>query len=222
MIEARMWRPGAHVGVGLASRMPAGILILCWAIVSRAQTFSNPVVGFDEQFYLLVGDRFLHGMLPYVDIFDRKPIGLFLIYAAARALGGDGFLGYKLVALTFVTATGFLLHHIAKHYVGRSAALMAALFYISWLNFMEGEGGQSPVFYNLLMVGAASLVLRASRQRDPLRCGAGAMPWSASRCKSSIVPCSKGCSSAAGWFFSRYDSSAAYSPFFYTPLSGLF
>ena len=54
-------------------------LLLCLAVAARWQTFGNPVLGYDEQFYLLVGDRMLHGALPYVDIFDRKPIGLFLM-----------------------------------------------------------------------------------------------------------------------------------------------
>src|SRR5271168_2846811 len=81
--------------------------LLASALLVRAQTFNNPVLGFDEQFYLLVGDRMLDGAVPYVDIFDRKPIGLFLIYAAIRELGGDGFIQYKLVACGFVTFTAF-------------------------------------------------------------------------------------------------------------------
>ena len=79
-------------------REQGGILLVLTlvALVVRARTFGNPVIGFDEQFYLLVGDRMLHGALPYVDIFDRKPIGLFLLYAGAgalgRAFGADGVL----------------------------------------------------------------------------------------------------------------------------------
>ena len=34
------------------------------------------------------------------------------------------------------------------------------MLYILWLDLADGQGGQSPVFYNLLMVGAASLVAR--------------------------------------------------------------
>jgi hypothetical protein len=49
------------------------------ALMLRAFTFGSPTIQIDEQFYLLVGDRMLHGALPFVDIWDRKPIGLFLI-----------------------------------------------------------------------------------------------------------------------------------------------
>ena len=165
-------RPGSSVR---DRRWTIALILLVVAIAARAQTFGNPVIGFDEQFYLLVGDRLLHGAIPYVDIFDRKPVGLFLIFAAARALGGDGFLQYKLVALVCVVATALLIHGIARAGAGRVAAISAAALYILWLNLMEGEGGQSPVFYNLPMTAAAALVLTAQRGGDPLRAGAGAM-----------------------------------------------
>ena len=80
-------RCGPDVGVARASTGLILFGLLAFAFLVRAQTFGNPVLGFDEQFYLLVGDRMLHGAIPYVDIFDRKPIGLFLIYDAIRELG---------------------------------------------------------------------------------------------------------------------------------------
>lgn len=144
------------------------LLLTLVTLLARARTFGNPVIGFDEQFYLLVGDRMLHGALPYVDIFDRKPIGLFLIYAGARLLGGDGFLAYKLVATSFVIATAWGVHRVARRFAGSIGAVVAAILYILWLNLMEGEGGQSPVFYNVLMLAAGAATLSAVDQRGSL------------------------------------------------------
>lgn len=62
------------------------------ALVLRAPWLGDPLFHADEQFYLLMGDQLWHGVLPYVDLWDRKPLGLFLIYAAARALPGNGVL----------------------------------------------------------------------------------------------------------------------------------
>ncbi|MBB3880154.1 ArnT family glycosyltransferase [Sphingomonas pseudosanguinis] len=154
------------------------LLLTLVALVARARTFGNPVIGFDEQFYLLVGDRMLHGALPYVDIFDRKPIGLFLLYAGARLLGGDGFLAYKLVTTGFVIATAYGVHRVARRFAGPIGAVVAAILYILWLNLMEGEGGQSPVFYNALMLVAAGAVLRAVQGRGRL-CVQGAVAMAA-------------------------------------------
>ncbi len=132
-------------------------------LLARAQTLNNPVLGFDEQFYLLVGDRMLHGAVPYVDIFDRKPIGLFLIYAAIRELGGDGFLQYKLVACGWVAVTAFLVFRAARPIAGSFAAGIVACLYILWLNVTGGEGGQAEVFCNLPVLMAAMLTWRAVR-----------------------------------------------------------
>ena len=127
------------------------------------------MIGFDEQFYLLVGDGMWHGMVPYVDIFDRKPIGLFLIYAAADALGNDEFLQYKLIALASVVATAFLIYRGALRIGTPFAAIVVACLYVIWLDFMEGEGGQSEVFYNLPMIAAGLIVWRAFETRQRVR-----------------------------------------------------
>lgn len=136
-------------------------VLLALALLARIATFANPVVGLDEQFYLLVGDRMLQGALPYIDIFDRKPIGLFLIYAGARLLGGDGFLAYKLVALAFVALTALGIYRLARRMTPPFGALIAACLFILWHDFMGGEGGQSPIFYDLFMVLAALCVAAA-------------------------------------------------------------
>lgn len=146
------------------------------ALLVRGITLGNPVLGYDEQFYLLVGDRMWHGALPYVDIFDRKPIGLFLIFAAARLFGGDGVLAYQIIAIIFVALTAFGIARLARHFVGAGPSMTAGALYVVWLNLMECEGGQSPVFFNLLMVGAAHLVWRAyTAPRRVGAYGAGAM-----------------------------------------------
>ncbi|MES2493802.1 MAG: glycosyltransferase family 39 protein [Pseudomonadota bacterium] len=134
-------------------------------LLARGQTFGNPVLGFDEQFFLLAADRMLDGALPYVDIWDRKPIGLFLIFALAILPGGDPFLNYKLIAAAAVAGTSFAIYCGARREAGPVGALAAALLYPFWLNFMEGEGGAAAVFYNLPVVLAALTVRRVTRRR---------------------------------------------------------
>ncbi len=132
-------------------------LLTAVALVSRWQGFGNPVLEFDEQFYLLVGDRMWHGLLPYIDIFDRKPFGLFAIYAAIRGLGGEGVVQYQLVATGFALATAWLIYRFARRIAPEFGAVAAAIAYLLWLVVNEGEGGQTPVFFNLAVIGAAML-----------------------------------------------------------------
>lgn len=142
------------------------LILLALAALIRAQTFGNPVIEFDEQFYRLVGERMLDGAVPYVDIWDRKPIGNFLIYAFAALIGGKGPLAYQLLATLCAAATAFAIYDMARCCTGWRGALAAGAFYLLWLNLLQGEGGQSSVFYTLFVCLAARLVLRHLREPD--------------------------------------------------------
>ncbi|MEG3174930.1 hypothetical protein U1872_01710 [Sphingomonas sp. RB3P16] len=130
------------------------------AFACRALQFGNPVIQIDEQFYLLAGDRLLHGALPFVDIWDRKPFGLFALYAAIRALGGSGILQYQIVATLFAAATATAIAQIALRLSGPRGATIAGLVYLLFILSSGGDGGQAPVFYNLPVALAALAVLK--------------------------------------------------------------
>lgn len=154
----------------------AALLVL--ALLLRMALFGDPFAGYDEQFYLLTGSRMLDGAIPYVDIWDRKPIGLFLIYAFAASLGGTGVLAYQLLAALSVAATGFVIALLVRRHYALGVGLACGFLYIVWVGTMGGEDGQSPLFYNLPMAAAALLTLRAAEQGDGkagLRLGAAAM-----------------------------------------------
>ena len=137
-------------------RIGIALFFMAVAIAIRARDFGNPVIHVDEQYYLLVGDRMVHGAIPYLDIWDRKPVGLFLLYAAMRLLPGDGVIAYQLVASLFATATAYLVWRAAlRTGASRTGALAAGAAYLIWLELLGGRGGQSPVFYNLFVAGAA-------------------------------------------------------------------
>ncbi len=95
------------------------LALLAVAIVTRAAVFGNPLLHVDDQYYLLVGKAIDHGQLPYVDIWDRKPIGLFLIYAAIARLGGSGVEQYQLVAGLFAVATAWVVTRLASRIANR-------------------------------------------------------------------------------------------------------
>jgi 4-amino-4-deoxy-L-arabinose transferase-like glycosyltransferase len=156
------------------------LLLLIVTLLVRAQTFGNPVIEFDEQFYRVMGERMVHGAVPYLDIWDRKPIGLFLLYALAAKIGGEGALAYQLMAALFVMLTAWTIHAMARRLCsGWRGPLVAAVLYILWLNLLQGEGGQASVLYALPVCGAALLVLRQAAAERPantlLRDGALAM-----------------------------------------------
>ncbi len=135
--------------------------LLVAALLVRGITLGHPLLHMDENFYLLVGDRMVHdGAWPYVDIWDRKPVGLFVLFAAFRMLGGDGFIHYQIAALLAVTATAWILYRLAARSIGHWPAFAAGVFYIAGLTFFGGYGGQAPVFFNALMAMAALCLVK--------------------------------------------------------------
>lgn len=139
----------------------AVLLFLVVALISRWRVFGDPMItGVDEQFYVLMAERLLEGAVPYVDIWDRKPLGLFVIYAAG-GLFGDVLLASQILALAAVTGTAAILFHLARRIADDRSAVLAGLIYIAWLTLAGGEGGQSPVYYNLLIAAAVAIVVRA-------------------------------------------------------------
>jgi hypothetical protein len=144
-------------------RLPVLALLLLVALALRGWDFGNPVIHVDEQYYLLVGDRLAHGARVYLDIWDRKPIGLFLLYAGFARVG-DGILAYQLGATLSATLTAAAIMAGGRR-LGATprGALLAAIAYLLWLPLLGGRGGQAPVFYNLPMALAALLTLRLPR-----------------------------------------------------------
>jgi 4-amino-4-deoxy-L-arabinose transferase-like glycosyltransferase len=138
-----------------------GLILLVAAFAIRCAQFGNPLIHVDENFYLLVGDRMLHGAVPYVDIWDRKPVGLFVLFAAIRLLGGDGIVQYQVVATLFAAGTALIVARMAAPMAGLKAATIAGVIYLLLLGLVGGSGGQAPVFYNLFVAGAALATLTA-------------------------------------------------------------
>lgn len=140
--------------------LPMGFAYLAVALLVRGGTLGFPIIHIDEQFYLLVGDRMLHGAVPFVDIWDRKPVGLFLLFAGMRLLGGNGILQYQLVALAATAGTSLVIYRIACSVASRAGAWWAGVGYQLYLSAFYCFGGQAPVYYNLLVALAGLGMLR--------------------------------------------------------------
>lgn len=151
----------------LLDKSPASILVLLIvAFATRAALFGDPLIHVDETFYNLVGERMLTGAVPYVDIWDRKPVGLFLIYAGAHLIFGSGVIGYQLLATFSAVLTALGIKRLARSIASERGSLLAAIAYICGLAIFRCSGGQSPVFYNLPMVLAAGIVLQILTSRQ--------------------------------------------------------
>ncbi|MEE4349235.1 MAG: hypothetical protein V2J26_03310 [Pacificimonas sp.] len=156
----------------------ASLCIVAFAFLFRLPDYGNLFVDFDEKLYLLVGDRMAQGELPFVDIWDRKPFGLFFLYFLIRLLGGEGFLEYQLVAAGFAGLTGVVIYHIARRFAGVLPSVGAACLYLVYMKLFYSAAGQAETFFNLFMAVAALFAFQAletTSVRRTLWLAAGAM-----------------------------------------------
>ncbi|ODP36100.1 hypothetical protein [Sphingomonas turrisvirgatae] len=150
--------------------VPRWLILLLVAFAARAITFGNPILHVDEEFYFTAARMMTQGAIPYVDIWDRKPIGLFLLYAPAASLGYPaGIWVYQALALICLFATALLTVRLATRAGWETGATAAGIAVILWPNLLDGQGGQAPVFYNLLMIAAATLVAPRSVETSAAR-----------------------------------------------------
>ena len=114
---------GAPDGVALA--MVAGLILLV-TLATRALWWGNPAATTDEQLYALIGGALAQGELPYLELWDRKPFGLFAIFAAGEWIAPAPF-GFQILAGTFTLLGAWLMYLLARKQVDWITATGAAL-----------------------------------------------------------------------------------------------
>src|ERR1700722_3735834 len=112
----------------------AALWVLIVAACLRAFSFGTTGLDWDESFYVVVAQRWLHGGVPYADIWDIHPMGVPALYALGTAIVGDGLLAARLLALLAVAGTAALSYAILDRYVSAApAGVIAGLLYLAYM-----------------------------------------------------------------------------------------
>ena len=156
--------------------LPGWVIVMIAAILARIAVFGDPVVHVDEEFYYVTAHEMWRGALPFVDIWDRKPIGLFLLFLPAAWLPLPwGTFAYQVLATAALILTALIVARLARRAGWGAGALFAALAYVWWPDLLNGVGGQSPIFYNLPRAAAGALIVAGEGSRSPRALGCAAM-----------------------------------------------
>jgi hypothetical protein len=137
--------------------------VFLWALIAgaclRAFSFGTTGLDWDESFYIVVAQRWLHGGVPYADIWDIHPMGVPALFALGTWIVGDGLLAARLLAFFAVAGTATLLCVFLDRYMRlRPAGILAGLFYLAYMARPEGLAANTEVFNNFA-VTAAGVVL---------------------------------------------------------------
>ena len=156
------------------ARWFAPVILALMVVATRAIWLGDPAADYDEQLYSLIGLRWLDGALPYADLWDRKPAGLFALFAVAHAIGGPSPVAYQVMAMGFTLAGSLLVYALARPLADRWGALLAGSAYPLILPLYGSHAGQSEVFFLPILLGALYL-LTGDRRHLGFRRAAAAM-----------------------------------------------
>ena len=176
MNTAPLPSPAVTRPVMAAWRGEAGVaLLLCAvALATRMVWFGDAAAEPDEQLYSLIGSRLVDGLWPYDGLWDRKPLGLFALFALAHAIGGPGPLAYQLLATGFAAIGAWLVYRLAEPLANRRTAVGAGVLYPPLIYAYGSFSGQSEVFLAPFLM-AALLLIRDMPRGFAARRAAGAM-----------------------------------------------
>ena len=159
--------PRERAGPASGDWLAAAVLALV-VLVTRGLWFGDPVADFDEQLYSFIGWRMTEGDLPYVDLWDRKPFGLFAIFSLAHWLFGPEAIAYQLVAAMWAFAGAVLVYALSRPLVDRVSATFAGVLYLALITVYGSHSGQTEVFHTTLMLAMLWLV-RDWRRSDAVK-----------------------------------------------------
>jgi hypothetical protein len=104
-------------------------------VLVRALPILSFPLGRDQGTYLTIGQGLLDGKQLYRDLWDNKPPGIFIAYAAIAKLFGRVMWSAAAVDILLLLVISYLLFRFTRSYVGRSGAAIAVMVYAS----MHGE-----------------------------------------------------------------------------------
>jgi hypothetical protein len=172
--------------VGWQVRLQADATILAafvaLSLLIRLPTFILPSTHWDEGLFWVIAAEINQGHLPYVTAWDRKPVGIFLIYALVDRTFADPSFGIRLVGSLFVAIGAFALYRLARLAFARGGliGLVAGTSFILFSLLPGGLEGSAEVFYVPITLVGLTLLLkpviaapdgRLSAQAWPLFCG---------------------------------------------------
>jgi hypothetical protein len=137
------------------------VAILILSVIVRAPYLGDPAADHDEQLYSLIGKLWQDGMIPYADLWDRKPAGLFLLFRLLHVVGGPSPWAYELFGLACTMLAGWQVWHLARGFGNRLGALTVTVLFLLNIPLFLVHLGQAETFLLPILLGQLMLVRRA-------------------------------------------------------------
>ncbi len=136
------------------------IMVLTWLL---RMNFWNQPLQLDEGVYSYIGWGMLEGSVPYRDVYDHKPPGIYVLYSIAFLLFGTSALSVKIFASIYTLGTVLAVFLVGRKMAGAKAGWVAALLFgiFSSGPRIEGGGVNTEIFMVLPYTLAAHSLIKA-------------------------------------------------------------
>ena len=146
------------------------IVFICFTFLSfffRFWSFFDSVIDRDESLYFLIAHSFLNGIPPYVEIWDNKPPGIFILFSLAILIFGDSITSIRILACLSIAFTSYFLYKIAKliNKNNERIGLLAGILYLVFSLSNNGVAANAEILFAPLVTLAFYLLFRDTKYR---------------------------------------------------------
>lgn len=118
-------------GTGLKQQLCVCFVLISLCIGLRFPSFDLSVIDHDESTYLVIAEAVLRGQSLYIDIWDTKPVGIFLFVAMALKVMGGSIWGLRFFgALVIGLSASLLFMALARRQSNLPACFFGALIFL--------------------------------------------------------------------------------------------
>jgi 4-amino-4-deoxy-L-arabinose transferase-like glycosyltransferase len=150
--------------IGKFSNLQIFLLLFITTLIFRLPSLINTLVGVDEATYLMAGKELFSGKVFLIDIWDFKPIGIFLIDGMiAKTLPYPLFMT-RLLAIIFVCFTGFFLYKAKAKFASKEIAVLTGVAYVVITSLLRtGIDTNTEVFFNMFTAASLFFILQNNK-----------------------------------------------------------
>jgi len=104
------------------------LILVVLAIIIRFPFFFRDYIDRDESTFIIMGQSWANGHLPYTQLWDLKPPMTFLFFAIIIKIFGKSFIAIRLFGSLIVALTALFTYGIATKITSKKIAFWAAIF----------------------------------------------------------------------------------------------
>ena len=143
--------------------LPTFTVLLLFSVLLRVASFFYSVIDHDESTYLVIAQQMLRGEVLYVDVWDTKPIGIFLIFASVIKVAGNSIFAIRFFGAIILALSAYLLHKSAQSIKPSSGPWVGLTYVLLMSCYRFGMAINTELFFNFFVISGLYFLSRRAK-----------------------------------------------------------